>query len=634
MPIQILPAILANQIAAGEVVERPASVIKELVENALDAGATQIDIEIEKGGHKRILVRDNGSGIAKDELSLALSRHATSKIASLDDLEQIISLGFRGEALASISSVARLSLSSKPKAQREAWRAFAEGRDMDVKLEPIAHPDGTSVDVLDLFFNTPARRKFLRTEKTEFSHIEEVIKRIALSRFDVAFTLKHNGKLIKKYPKITDEKNKFKRVSAVFGNSFSERAIQINSQYMQFNLFGWIVGPGGERNQNDLQYVYVNGRMMRDKLINHAIRQAFEGIIDSQLYPAYCLYLTLPPDEVDVNVHPAKHEVRFHEARMVHDFIYRVVNDVLQEQLQCSASEHERATIFDTPGAGITEDNPNERLGDFHSTPAQVKEVEPSHAYIKPLQHAPQDVLDAHNHNRHPLSESRQTGHHDNVGSSSSARHPSYASSHSTRAQMTPKHPRVDDKAVEGYYELMTDGVPPVTPRSTDYLVVGKWILFTQDNGVYAISLVEAKAHQIRADFMQNTPVSQPLLMPVSIHSDSSLLAHAQMLYEPLLNYSIEIGWAVNKILVRKVPAGYRNLPWAPILTELLTGTVNEGDLLTALTRTIAGNMNLLDQADSIVKSLFSEDSGNAQTTLKTLSKEVPLEIWLQQHAE
>ena len=236
MPIQILPTRLANQIAAGEVVERPASVVKELVENSLDSGATSIEIDIEKGGHKRILIRDNGSGIPRDELPLALSRHATSKIAKLDDLEAICSLGFRGEALASISSVARLSLSSKPKEQAQAWQAQCEGRDMQVQLNPVAHPDGSSVDVVDLFFNTPARRKFLKTEKTEFSHIDEVIRRIALSRFDVSFSLKHNGKLLRKYPAVKLQSTELKRLSSICGKEFAEQSIELNSQYQQFEL--------------------------------------------------------------------------------------------------------------------------------------------------------------------------------------------------------------------------------------------------------------------------------------------------------------------------------------------------------------------------------------------------------------
>ena len=226
MTIQVLPAILANQIAAGEVVERPASVIKELVENSLDAGATQIDLEIDKGGQKRMLIRDNGKGIEKDQLSLALSRHATSKISCLDDLEQIASLGFRGEALASISSVSRLTMTSRTQSQSEAWQACTEGRDMDVVIQPAAHPVGTSVDVVDLFFNTPARRKFLRTEKTEFAHIDELIKRIALSRFDVSFTLKHNGKLVRKFPKASDQDGRFRRVKTILEMTLPRTALR------------------------------------------------------------------------------------------------------------------------------------------------------------------------------------------------------------------------------------------------------------------------------------------------------------------------------------------------------------------------------------------------------------------------
>ncbi|MCA2453577.1 DNA mismatch repair endonuclease MutL, partial [Vibrio alginolyticus] len=227
----MLPARLANQLAAGEVVERPASVIKELVENSLDSGATRIDIDIEKGGAKLIRVRDNGKGIAKDELGLALSRHATSKIHTLDDLEAIMSLGFRGEALASISSVSRLTLTSRPAAQEEAWSAYSEGRDMQVKLQPAAHPIGTTVEVLDLFFNTPARRKFLRTEKTEFAHIDELLKRIALSRFDVSINVRHNGKVIRQYRAAKNQLQTEKRIAAVGGNAFVRNMLRIELEH-------------------------------------------------------------------------------------------------------------------------------------------------------------------------------------------------------------------------------------------------------------------------------------------------------------------------------------------------------------------------------------------------------------------
>lgn len=331
MSIEILPARLANQIAAGEVVERPASVVKELIENSLDAGATKLHIDIEKGGSKRIRIIDNGTGIVKNELCLALSRHATSKIKNLDDLESISSLGFRGEALASISSVSRLSLTSKPKAQTEAWQACAQGRDMDVTVQPAAHPDGTTIDVQDLFFNTPARRKFLRTEKTEFTHIDEVIRRIALARFDVAISLTHNGKMIRQYRELNNTAQYSKRVAKICGQKFIDHALIIDCQHDDLHLWGWVATPDFVRNQNDLSYSYVNGRMMRDKLINHAIRQAFAESLPSEGYPAFVLYLQLNHREVDVNVHPAKHEVRFHQGRYIHDFIYSVIHGAVIE---------------------------------------------------------------------------------------------------------------------------------------------------------------------------------------------------------------------------------------------------------------------------------------------------------------
>ncbi|MCG7570482.1 DNA mismatch repair endonuclease MutL [Pseudoalteromonas sp. CNC9-20] len=330
MSIAILPARLANQIAAGEVVERPASVVKELVENSLDAGATRIRVDIERGGHKLIRITDNGSGIVKDELTLALSRHATSKLKTLDDLECINSLGFRGEALASISSVSRLTLKSKPAQQNEAWQAFAEGRDMAVQVQPTAHPDGTTIEVKDLFFNTPARRKFLRTEKTEFNHIDELLKRIALSRFDIAITLTHNAKVVRQYrPVSADDVGAVKRIAQVAGKGFASQGMHLQSGDQGLYLHGWIMP---QHTQTEPQYTYVNGRMMRDKLILHAIRQAFEEHTQQAQVPAFVLYLEVDPRQVDVNVHPAKHEVRFHQARLVHDFILQAVQQLVANE--------------------------------------------------------------------------------------------------------------------------------------------------------------------------------------------------------------------------------------------------------------------------------------------------------------
>ena len=322
---------LANQIAAGEVVERPASVIKELLENCLDARATRIDVEAEQGGIKLMRVRDNGTGIGEQDLELALSRHATSKISSLDDLESVKSLGFRGEALASVSSVSRLTLTSNVEDQDNAWQVITEGRDMKAQLQPAAHPIGTSVEVRDLFFNTPARRKFLRTEKTEFGHLEEVIKRLALSRFDVAFSLKHNQKVIHNLRPADTQAAQEKRVASVCGPAFIEQALHIDMEAPGLRLWGWVGLPTFSRSQMDLQYFFVNGRVVRDKLVGHAVRQAYRDVLYHGRHPAFVLYLELESANVDVNVHPTKNEVRFRDGRLVHDFIFRSLHKALAQ---------------------------------------------------------------------------------------------------------------------------------------------------------------------------------------------------------------------------------------------------------------------------------------------------------------
>lgn len=375
MPIQILPPQLANQIAAGEVVERPASVVKELVENSLDAGADQILIEIERGGSKKILIRDNGSGIAEAELGLALSRHATSKISSLDDLEQIVSLGFRGEALASISSVSRLTLTSKPAAQDKAWQAYAEGRDMQVQIKPAAHPDGSSIEVLDLFFNTPARRKFLRSDKTEFAHIDELVKRLALSRFDVSWTLIHNGQTVRQLKKADSREVQQKRVAALCGKNFLEQAAYVEVAYDDLKLWGWVLQPSACKEQLQCQYSYVNGRMMKDKLLNHAIRQAYGSMLSAEQQPAFVLYLDINPRQVDVNVHPAKHEVRFHQARLVHDFVASALTNALL-QLEPQQSSFEVAV----PQEAVAFSKPEAPALKTLSEPLQHSAVAPSYA--------------------------------------------------------------------------------------------------------------------------------------------------------------------------------------------------------------------------------------------------------------
>ncbi|MDV3439408.1 DNA mismatch repair endonuclease MutL [Pseudomonas otitidis] len=329
--IHLLSPRLANQIAAGEVVERPASVIKELLENSLDAGARRIDVEVEQGGVKLLRVRDDGCGIPSDDLPLALARHATSKIRDLDDLERVMSLGFRGEALASISSVARLTMTSRTADADQAWQVETEGRDMAARVQPAAHPVGTSVEVRDLFFNTPARRKFLRAEKTEFEHLQEVIRRLALARFDVAFHLRHNGKTIFALHEARDEISRARRVASMCGSAFLEQALPIQVERNGLHLWGWVGLPTFSRSQADLQYFYVNGRMVRDKLVVHAVRQAYRDVLYNGRHPTFVLFLELDPAAVDVNVHPTKHEVRFREGRTVHDFLYGTLHRALGE---------------------------------------------------------------------------------------------------------------------------------------------------------------------------------------------------------------------------------------------------------------------------------------------------------------
>jgi DNA mismatch repair protein MutL len=326
MPIRQLPGHLINQIAAGEVVERPASVLKELVENSLDAGASRVTVDIMAGGQKLIRVRDNGSGVAKDELALALSRHATSKISSLEDLESVASLGFRGEALPSIASVARLVLSSGQNGL--AWQLEADNGALSDPA-PAAHPQGTTVEVHDLFYNTPARRKFLRTERTEFNHIDKWLRRLALARPDVAFTVSHNRRTVLNLPAADDQAARLDRINRICGDAFASQAIWISHETEGIALSGWLGLPTYNRSQADLQFWFVNGRSISDKTLSHAARHAFRDVLFHGRFPAYVLYLSMDPATVDANAHPAKHEVRFRDGRRVHGVVSHTIETAL-----------------------------------------------------------------------------------------------------------------------------------------------------------------------------------------------------------------------------------------------------------------------------------------------------------------
>ena len=336
--IRVLPDVLISQIAAGEVVERPAAALKEILENSLDAGATEIQIDLEQGGIKRIRVADNGSGIARDELALALTRHATSKIASLADLEQVASLGFRGEALASIAAIARVQLTSRSAnsnhtGAEHAWTVQAEGGHLSAPA-PAARGTGTTIDIQDLFFNTPARRKFLKTEATEYAHCAETVRRLALANPGTAFTLTHNGRVQLRL----NAEPAHARVRQVLGEAFEHNTIAVDAAAGVLRVSGWVIRPGAATASRDSQHVFVNGRYVRDKLIVHALKEAYRDVLHHQLNPAYCLFISLPPDLVDVNVHPAKTEIRFRDSRGVHQFLFHAVERLLSAPVEAGAT--------------------------------------------------------------------------------------------------------------------------------------------------------------------------------------------------------------------------------------------------------------------------------------------------------
>ncbi|MEZ9834778.1 DNA mismatch repair endonuclease MutL [Vibrio breoganii] len=568
--IKILPARLANQIAAGEVVERPASVVKELVENSIDAGATRIDIDIEKGGSKLIRIRDNGKGIIKDELQLALSRHATSKITTLDDLEAIMSLGFRGEALASISSVSRLTLTSRTATQEQAWAAYSEGRDMQVKLQPTAHPVGTSVEVLDLFFNTPARRKFLRTEKTEFTHIEELLKRIALSRFDVTLNLRHNGKLVKQYRAAKTERQVEQRIQSVCGKNFADNMLKVELQHQDLKLYGWITTPAAARSQGDLQYCYVNGRMMRDKLINHAIRQSYELALRPEQFAAYVLFIEIDAHQVDVNVHPAKHEVRFHQARLVHDFIYQALVDALGQSQQL-VSEERRESAFATPH------------------PQQSTASESEQTTITP---SPESKPISASHSQREAQAMQQIPAYPNRADSAESSHGAPRSEGQARSSWgqnntsrTPK-PQVSEQEAKVYQQLMTVEpssavetpssvvAQPITQLGKALTVVNERFLLINTNagcGLLALSYAEILKLRGQLSVDQRQLVKQPLLIPLALRVRSEDIELLKQMQPMLERFAIQLMFKAGaKVMIMAVPQPLRHHNLQQLFSKLI----------------------------------------------------------------
>lgn len=551
MPIQILPPQLANQIAAGEVVERPASVVKELVENCLDAGASKVEIEIDRGGSKRILIRDNGIGIGKSELALALSRHATSKVASLDDLESILSFGFRGEALASISSVSRLTLTSKTQDQPEAWQAYAEGQEMAVKVQPAAHPVGTSVLVEDLFFNTPARRRFLRADKTEFNHIDEALRRIALAKPSIHFVLSHNGKLVRQYRSARTERQHQQRLAAICGGKFAEAAFAISAGNEQLQLHGHLGIAQGEQSFSEVQYFYVNGRIVRDRLVNHALRQALE-LHGQRLDAGFVLHLELPPQEVDVNVHPAKHEVRFHQARYVHDFILQGLSDAIA-QLQSPLA---------APSAPSDEVEQGKPVHESQGIGYQPRPLQPTPVSEPVGQSQSHSASGQFGHSASGYSPSGQ-------GSGGSV-----SAGHSYRPSPAPQQ-----DAVANYGELMQ---PAAQGTTIEHKQTG-WRWLTQLDGNTALI---GQGEQLRLlpllalsrllgqqELLSRLPqglVSQPLLLPVSVAKLEGWSELIESMSPVLRRLGVELAEQKQRLIIRKVPSLLRQANLAQVVPELL----------------------------------------------------------------
>jgi len=538
MRIHSLPTQLVNQIAAGEVVERPSSVVKELVENCFDAGASQVSIDVEQGGSRLIKIRDNGCGIVKEDLPLALSRHATSKIASLKDLEQVVSMGFRGEALPSISSVSRLTLISRIRDADCAWRVNADGSEQDFDPQPDPHPQGTTVDVRDLFYNTPARRKFLKTEKTEFAHIETLTQRMALSRFDIGFTLSHNQKeILNLKPAITDSEQE-RRIAGICGSSFIENSVRIDFAASDLQLSGWVGLPTFSRSQQDMQFFYVNGRLVKDKLVSHAVKQAYQDVLFHGRHPVFVLYLTLDPTLVDVNAHPAKLEVRFREGRLVHDFLFSALHRSLAD-------------------------------------------VRPGHKVIEQSAPQPQSVLGVKPSNAVWL---------DDVVAKQSVSGFDAKATYSSRPPQQASLPLQVEESIQAYASLYSKPEPVVQSTQSEMRPLGQAIAHLHN--IYILSetstgiiLVDAHAaherityERLKQQYQHGSVPSQPLLLPIKIKVSAAEADLAEQEYD----FFNTLGFDINRsgpetITLRSIPMLLNDVDMETLIRDVLADITEHG---------------------------------------------------------
>jgi len=522
---------LINQIAAGEVIERPASLLKELLENSLDAGANRIDIQAERGGIKRICISDNGHGIPREELPLALSRHATSKLVGFDDLFNVATLGFRGEALPSIGAVSRLSIRSRSIGQDVGYGVECHGNDVVSDPIPIARETGTTVEVVDLFYNTPARRKFLKTEKTEFNHLNDVVKRMALSRFDASFEFIHDGKVIFQTAVATTLEEKKRRIAAICGKPFAAQCVYLNDDAGVTSVEGWISLPTFSRSQRDMQYFYVNGRAVKDHLISHAIKRAYSDVLYHGRQPAFVLFLQITPKLVDVNVHPAKTEVRFRDSRAVHDYLYRSIHRVITE-----LKPEESEVALPGPGGfapGISGDRNEKILLSQASTATQGYGSPGAQRNIRMLV---RDQLDAYSQMREGAGETLSD-------SSANAREANWE-----RVGVTSS---TDETVTE------SEQAPPLGFALAQ--LKGIYILAENQDGLIMVDMHAAHERITYEGLKQQSDSKtlevQPLLVPVAFHvsaAESTVVSESKSLFE---QYGVDVeGIGEDQVVVRSVP--------------------------------------------------------------------------------
>ncbi len=562
--IRTLPPQLVNQIAAGEIIERPASVVKELLENALDAGARRIEVELEAGGKGLIRVRDDGEGMAADDLARCIGRHATSKIRDLDDLEHIASLGFRGEALPSIASVSRLRITSRARGGEHAWRVDVRDGTGE-EPAPAPHPEGTTVEVRDLFHSTPARRKFLRTERTEFRHVQELVRRVAMSRPEVALTLTHNGRQALQLPAARGRSEHDQRLAELTGRDFVGQSLYVDTEAAGMRLCGWLGLPTAARAQSDLQYVYLNGRMIRDRLVSHAVRRAYADLLFKDRHPAYVLYLGVDPAQVDVNVHPTKHEVRFRESRLVYDFLFRQVHHALEH---AGDAEQAPEPVAATPSAGSAPVKRDGGAGGAHGFQGHERVPEQRRMTL-PVAEA--RALYGRDEAEAPASATEEPAPRADSGGP-----PPGEDAETGVATSVPAH---DPHGVRPRED--TGGVPPLGYALAQ--LHGIYVLAQNEDGLILVDMHAAHERivyeRLKDDMTARGIASQPLLVPVRVTVTPQEADAAEGFAEAFTRLGFEVDrGGPDVLLIRRIPALLKGADPQRLLRDVLSDLQAEGE--------------------------------------------------------